>query len=97
MFIIRDGEKIELTEAEVEQAYREQDLSYHILDIKCEWKEWYGEDFPYNEHVAKALAERAMHFVNNSDMYWDIYWECFHTAIREYKASVDEKTDGVSV
>ena len=97
MFIIRNGEKIELTEAETFQAAEESNLSYHILDIKSEYEEMYGEKFPYDEQVAEELAERAMHIVHNSDIYWDIYWEGFKAAIREYKASVDKETDVESV
>ena len=91
MFIIRNGEKIELTESETFQAAEESNLSYHILDIKSEYEEMYGEKFPYNEQVAEELANTAMHIVHNSDIYWDIYWEGFKTAIREYKESVDGK------
>lgn len=53
MNIERNGQTIELTDAEIEQAYRERRLYYNMEDIKCKLEEFIDEeeDEPEDEPV----------------------------------------------
>ena len=64
MFIERNGQKIELTSQEVEQAFRERLKLYEMQDAHCQ-SEWYLEAHedtklprPLNEDDFAIMAER---------------------------------------
>ena len=74
MTIERNGQTIELTDAEIEQAYRDRRLYYNMEDIKCKLEEFIGEeedepeDEPvYIDHGVEVLRKTLRRVLNDDE------------------------------
>lgn len=78
---------IELTDDEIETAYRMRDLYYHMEDVRSKLIERYGDKETgclYNDAAVKQISELAMRISKWNDSYWEGYWSNIDTAIDEY-------------
>lgn len=76
MIIVRDGKEIELTDEEVERAYREREHMYHCDDAAM----CVGD---CDESTIEAIVEVAERYLSKDGIYWDQYWNDFQTAADE--------------
>lgn len=86
MIIYRDGQAIELTGKELQQAYEEVQNDYYIDDIGNKLREDYDIE-PCTDDSEVDLAEIALiipELLGNNDLYNDIYWDAIYTAIKQY-------------
>lgn len=84
MKIIRNNTEIELTEEEIEQAYRQQLRHYHAEDVKSKYEEMYEKEWPGDDEDAEVVAENAERGLSCNDSYWDSYWCSFEIAIENF-------------
>lgn len=84
MKIIRDGKTYELTEQELELAYRERDEYYHSLDVKLHIEEHSGKKCTIPYHDLVSIGHVAEDILGDADLYWEIYWDAFEEAINHY-------------
>ena len=86
MTIYRDGQAIELTELELDQAYREARNGYYINDIGDKLREDYDIEpcTDDSEIDLSEIANDAQDLLANDDMYYECYWDSVHTAIEQY-------------
>jgi hypothetical protein len=81
MTIYRNGQAIELTGLELQQAYEEYAKDGAKEDIRTE-AEAMDVDIP--EEALDELAHNLDNVVGNDDGYWDSYWCDVEYVIREY-------------
>lgn len=84
MKIIRDGKTYELTEQELERAYRERDEYYHSLDVKTHIEEHSDKKCTIPYHDLVAIGYDAEDILEATDLYWEIYWGAYEEAINDY-------------
>lgn len=77
--------EIELMDDEIEQAYRIRDLYYHTEDVKMCFIDLYNKAFPYDDHTAQCIAERAMDIEGKNDGFYEYYWENIKVALEEFE------------
>ena len=84
MVIYRDGQAIELTELELDQAYREAKLQLFADEVAWQLREFHDID-PETEHVdCKQIASDVLDLLCEDDAYWECEQEAYRVAIREY-------------
>ena len=85
MKITRDGIEIELTDREIEDAYRERRRYYNMEDIKSKIEnmieEYEGEPeeeklkaILEDEEEIRDLADAFDNALDNNDSYWESFW-----------------------
>ena len=92
MTIYRDGQAIELTGLELQQAYEEMRNSYYMDDIGDRLREDYDIE-PCTDDSDIDLMEIAKKMEDilwDNDTYNDIYWDAIHTAIERYLKAKEE-------
>ena len=83
MKIYRDGKEIELTLAELREAYEEKHFEYFMEDVKGSVEDMDLE----NEFDVSDYGELAWRFdkaLGRNDSYWDSYWRTLENVIEEY-------------
>lgn len=86
MTIYRDGKAIELTELELDQAYREARDQYFMDEIGNTLREDYDME-PCTDDSEIDLREIALDMQNllaNNDTHWECQVEAKHQAIEQY-------------
>lgn len=94
MKIVRNGETIELTPAELTQAYREKEREYRHEDIQSKIEEMIeAEDIVLDENeypdgvldegTLDVIYERSERILNRSDLYFDCFWDAIENAIND--------------
>lgn len=81
MEIVRDGKPIELTAAELEEAYRERKADYLKMDLQIRT----GND------VSDRLVDLFDSLLCKNDGYWESYWLTADLAIERYKSETEFK------
>lgn len=81
MIIYRDGQAIELTGLELQQAYEEYATDGAKEDIKTTAE---SMEIAIPTESLDRLAHRLDNVVGNDDGYWDSYWCDVEYVIREY-------------
>lgn len=84
MKIYRDGQAIELTPKEIQQAYEEQRDEYFGEDVCDRLQEEYNINPNRGDVNWEEIALIAQELLADNDMYNDIYWDAIHTAIKAY-------------
>ena len=86
MVIYRDGQAIELTGLELQQAYEEMQNDYYMEDIGDQLCEYYDIEpcTDDSEIDLKEIAKDALDLLANDDVYYQCYWDAIHTAIKQY-------------
>lgn len=75
----------ELTNQEIEKAFREQELYYKTLDIESKYQEMYDKECPYDEETKRKLAEDIEDSLSKNEAYWDGFWASFEMVIEEFE------------
>ena len=78
MKIIRNGTEIELTHAEVREAFLEMEREYLIEDIQGKAEELKVD---LNEEELNTIADIAQSGLSHNDSYWESYWLTIECAI----------------
>lgn len=84
MKIIRNGQEIELTPKELQQAYEEQHREYFGIDVCDSLQENYNIDPNRGDIDWEEIATDAQDLLVNDDCYYECYWDAIHTAIEQY-------------
>lgn len=84
MTIYRDGQAIELTKEELEQAYREEQVQYYIDEVEWQLQEYHNIDAVEDGIDCKKIAYDVMDLIANDDTHWYCEQEAFRIAIRQY-------------
>ena len=84
MKIIRNGQEIELTPKELQQAYEEQHREYFGIDVCDILQEKYNIDPNRGDIDWEEIATDAQDLLSNDDCYYECYWEAINTAIKQY-------------
>ena len=84
MKIIRDGKAIELTELELDQAYREARIQYLCEEIREAIEEQYDVDVKKVENDLSEIADDMLCLIANDDTHWECEVEAKHQAIKQY-------------
>lgn len=84
MKIIRDGKAIELTELELDQAYREARIQYLCEEIREAIEEQYDVDVNKVENDLSEIADDMLCLIANDDTHWECEVEAKHQAIKQY-------------
>lgn len=81
-----DGKEIEieLTNDEIERAYRIRELYYYTEDVRERWVDLYNTECPYNNVTVEKIAKSAQRISEWNDAYFEGYWSNIDTAIVEY-------------
>ena len=82
----------ELTDREIEQAFRERELYYKCLDIESKYQEMYNKECPYDEETKRKLAEDIEDSLSKNELYWDGFWASFEMVIEEFEKN-DQKEE----
>lgn len=102
MKIMRNGIEIELTEQEIEDAYRERRRYYNMEDIRSKLEnmieEYEGEPeeptlrkFLEDDETIRDLAEDFDNALDNNDSFMESFWMTAEAVIKD--AIEDEKED----
>ena len=86
MIIYRDGQAIELTDAECYQAYksvRDESCMEHIAD-KLRWDYEIEPCTDDSKIDLEEMADNLHYMILENDTYNDIYWDSVHTVIEQY-------------
>lgn len=84
MVIYRDGQAIELTELELDQAYREAKLQFFADEVAWQLQEFHDINLE-TEHIdCKQIARNVLDLLCESDAYWECEQEAYGAAIRQY-------------
>lgn len=75
----------ELTDREMEQAFRERELYYKCLDIESKYQEMYKKECPYSQELLEKIAYDIEDHLSNNTPYWDDFWASFEEVIEEFK------------
>ena len=81
MTIVRDGHRYELTETELDQAYRECKHYYFMQDVITKAEDL---DVILSDQVIDEIAHDAEENLNNCDCFWEDYWMAVEQAIENY-------------
>lgn len=85
MIIYRDGQAIELTELELDQAYREARTQYLCEEIYEYLREEYEDDLLSKvEKDLSEIADDMLCLIANDDTHWECEQEAKHQAIKQY-------------
>ena len=84
MKIIRNGQEIELTSAELQQAYEEQHREYFGMDVCDQLQECYDINPNRGDIDWERITLNAMDLLYNDDCYYECYWDAVHTSIKQY-------------
>ena len=85
MTIYRDGQAIELTELELDQAYREARTQYLCEEIYDNLREEYDDDLVSKvEKDLSEIADDMLCLIANDDTHWECEQEAKRIAIRQY-------------
>lgn len=80
MKIVCDGIEYELTEMELDAAYRECKRKYFIEDVKSKAEDL---DIDLTGKDIDAIADVAENGLDNIDSYWEDYWMAIEYAIEQ--------------
>ena len=85
MKIYRDGQEIELTELELDQAYREARTQYLCEEIYDVLREEYDDDLINKvEKDLSKIADDMLCLIANDDTHWECEQEAKYQAIKQY-------------
>ena len=85
MIIYRDGQAIELTELELDQAYREAKIQYLCEEIYEYLREEYDDDLISKvEKDLSEIADDMLCLIANDDTHWECEQDAKHQAIKQY-------------
>ena len=84
MKIYRDGKAIELTELELDQAYREARHQYLCEEIREVIEEQYDVDVSKVEDDLSEIADDMLCLIANDDTHWECEQDAKHQAIKQY-------------
>lgn len=85
MTIYRDGKAIELTELELDQAYREARIQYLCEEIYDTLREEYDDDLVSKvEKNLSEIADDMLCLIANDDTHWECEQDAKHQAIKQY-------------
>lgn len=85
MTIYRDGQAIELTELELDQAYREARIQYLCEEIYDNLREEYDDDLISKvEKDLSEIADDMLCLIANDDTHWECEVEARYQAIEQY-------------
>lgn len=87
MKIIRNGIEIELTYAEMLQAYELMERNYRKEDIVCKAEEM---EIELTKEEIDDIADSVDHALNNNNSYWDSYWLTIEDTIENRCSGVKE-------
>ena len=77
----------ELTDREIEQAFRERELYYKCLDIQSKYQEMYNKECPYDQELLERIAYDVEDHLSNNTPYWDDLWASFEEVIENFEES----------
>lgn len=80
MKIVRNGIEYELTETELEAAYRECKHNYLIEDVESKAEEM---DIDLTGKDIDAIADCAEDDLDNNESYWENYWMSIEYALED--------------
>lgn len=81
MKIVRNGIEYELTETELEAAYRERKHDYFVEDVKSKAEDM-GIDLTGKD--IDDIADCADDVLEDNDSFWESYWMSIEYAIEQY-------------
>ena len=84
MKIIRNGQEIELTPKELQQAYEKQHREYFGIDVCDILQKKYNIDPNRGDIDWEEIATDAQDLLANDDYYYECYWDAVHTSIKQY-------------
>lgn len=80
MKIVRNGIEYELTETEMEAAYRERKHDYLVEDVESKAEEM---DIDLTGKDIDAIADCAEDGLDNNESYWENYWMSIEYALED--------------